>query len=67
MEAIGARPFRMKVKRRKASVMGESALSDEAQYPAGITGVLATGWERNLLSLPSEICWVPRMSGRPEE
>jgi hypothetical protein len=33
VEAVGARPFRAKAKRRKASVVGESASSDEALYP----------------------------------
>jgi hypothetical protein len=33
VEAIGARPFRAKAKRREASVVGESARSDEARYP----------------------------------
>jgi len=44
MEAIGARPFRAKAKRRKACVAGKSAGSDEARYLPGATGVLATGW-----------------------
>lgn len=59
-EAIGAWPFRAKAKRRKASVVGKAANGAEARYPLGATGVLATGWLRNLLVLPSEICWVPR-------
>lgn len=33
VEAIGARPFRAQAKRREASVVGESAPSDEARYP----------------------------------
>ncbi len=60
MEAIGVCPFRTKVKRRKASVAGESDASDEAQYPHGVAGVLATGRGRNLLALPREICRAPR-------
>jgi hypothetical protein len=32
VEAIGVRPWRTQVKRRKASGTGESACSDEAQY-----------------------------------
>jgi len=33
VEAVGARPFRAKAKRREASVAGESAGSDEARFP----------------------------------
>lgn len=33
MEAIGVQLFRTQVKRRKASMAGKSAPSDEAQYP----------------------------------
>ena len=33
MEAIGAPPLRAKAKRRKASMAGKSADSDEAQFP----------------------------------
>lgn len=63
MEAVGARPFRTRVKRRKASAAGESAPSDEAQYPPVLCGVVATGWSRSLLALPSEICRAPARVG----
>ncbi len=60
VEVIGAQPFRTKVKRRKASWVGKSASSDEAQYLLGPHGVLATGWVRNLAFLPAAFCRVPR-------
>ena len=33
VEAVGVLPYRMKVKRREASVAGKSACSDKARYP----------------------------------
>jgi hypothetical protein len=43
VEAIGARPYRTKVKRRKASGAGESARGDEARY----LSVLLMYWRRD--------------------
>ena len=60
MEVIGARPFRAKAKRRKAGTAGELARSSEARYSWDAVSVVATGWARSLLTLPSEICWAPR-------
>lgn len=66
VEAVGARPFRTKVKRRKASAVGESARSDEAQYPL----VLRAYWRRDGLedsrSYPVRSAG-PRECGRPED
>lgn len=60
VEVIGARPFRTKVKRRKACVAGKPASSGEARYPSE----LRVYWRRNGLEvccrLPGEICRVPR-------
>ena len=39
---VGARSRRTKVKRRKASVLGEPAPRGEARFAPGSTGVLAT-------------------------
>jgi hypothetical protein len=65
VEAIGARPFRAQAKRREASVVGESARSDEARYPL----VPRAYGRRDGL----EVCWSYlarpvgfRVSGRPE-
>ena len=60
VEAIGAQPCRMQMKRRKASWAGEPALSGEARNLSGVHGVLATGWLRNLAFLPAAFCRVPR-------
>jgi len=60
VEAIGVWPFRARAKRRKASAAGEAAGSAEAQIPLVPRGVMATGWLRQSLVLPSEVCWVPR-------
>lgn len=42
VEAIGAMPFRTKVKRRKAAVPGQLARSSEVPISTGGTVVLAT-------------------------
>lgn len=47
VEAIGARPFRTRVKRRKAGVEGELAPSDEAPFPL----VPRTYWRRDGLEV----------------
>ncbi len=58
-EAVGVNEFRTKVKRRKALVEGELALSSEAQFLLVLRGVLATGSAQSLLFLPREICRAP--------
>ena len=60
VEVIGARPYRTKVKRRKAAWVGELADSSEAQYPLVVQVVLATRWSRSLLALPEAFCRGPR-------
>lgn len=62
VEAIDGYPFRTRVKRRKASTMGEVAGSTKDPISVGIVGVLATGWIQSLLILPREICWVPQFA-----
>jgi hypothetical protein len=60
VEVIGAWPFRMKVKRRKAYLVDEPAVGGEVRSLLETRCVLATGWSRSLLFLPNEICRVPR-------
>ena len=60
MEVIGVHPYRMKMKRRKASRLGESAASDEAPILSASRGVVATGGMQSLLVLPEAFCRVPR-------
>jgi hypothetical protein len=60
VEAIGARPYRAKAKRRKAFWVGEPASSGKARYLLGAHGVEARGRSRNLVFLPAAFCGVPR-------
>jgi len=67
-EAVGARWWRTRVKRRKASVVGELARSGDALFLL----VPRAYWRRDRREissvLPQEICWVPaRLAGRPED
>jgi len=62
-EAVDVCSYRAKAKRRKASAVGKVASSIRTPISVGTAGVLATGRARNLLTLLSEICWVP-LSGR---
>jgi hypothetical protein len=60
VEVIGAWPFRMKMKRRKACLVDEPAPRGEVRSLLETRCVLATGRSRSLLFLPNEICRVPR-------
>jgi hypothetical protein len=51
VEVIGARPFRAKAKRRKASASGQARAQEQSPIFAGDAGVVATGWPRSLLDL----------------
>ena len=63
-EAIGASWSRTRVKRRKASVVGEPSRSGDALFLSLSKGVVATPSRRNLSVSPWEICWVPAREGR---
>lgn len=65
MEVIGECPSRAKAKHRKASTPGESATSDEAQFPLEVLGVLVTGWTQNLVRLTHGDLPGSAMSGSP--
>ena len=62
-EAVDVCSYRAKAKRRKASAVGKGARSIRTPISVGPAGVLATGRAQNLLTLLSEICWVP-LGGR---
>ena len=62
-EAVDVCSYRAKAKRRKASAVGKVASSIRTPISVGPAGVLATGRAQNLLTLLSEICWVP-LDGR---
>jgi hypothetical protein len=65
VEAIGAKLFRAQAKRRKASVAGKSARSDEARSPS----VPRAYWRRDGLEVSWPYLVRPaglRASGRPE-
>ena len=57
VEVIGATPFRTRVKRRKASMPGKSALSDEAQFPS----VTWAYWRRDGVEVV--VFYPPRSAG----
>ena len=63
-EAIGASWSRTRVKRRKASLVGEPSRSGDALFLSLSKGVVATPSRRNLSVSPWEICWVPAGDGR---
>jgi hypothetical protein len=63
-EAVDVCSYRAKAKRRKASAVGKVARSIRTPVSVGPAGVLATGRAQSLLTLLSEICWVPP-GGRP--
>lgn len=60
MEVIDARAHRTRVKRRKASWVGELPCSSETRSPMETHGVLATWRARNQAILPGAFCRVPR-------